>query len=79
MLFFACDPVQQHGAVLRAQAEADGTEVQRQGADRHRWHGGERLSHVPPALSALLFSWKCSVIGGVKIVPAFVDLRCRRM
>lgn len=42
------DPVQQHGAVLRAQAEADGTEVQRQGADRHRRHGG---AHVSPGQS----------------------------
>ncbi len=35
-----CVPVQQHGAVLCAQAEADGTKVQHPRADRHRRDGG---------------------------------------
>lgn len=33
--------VQQHGAVLRSQAEVDGAEVQCEREDRHRWDGDQ--------------------------------------
>lgn len=53
----ALPPVQQHGALLRAQTPADGTEVQRQREDRHRRNGGEvLLSHSAGSFFFLFYS-----------------------